>query len=93
MATMNISVPDPMREWVQTQIESGKYASVSDYVRDLIRRDQTTISDQERWLSSLDAAIAQGLDDAEAGRGQDAAAVFDRLEAKYRGSAEVRQAR
>ena len=40
MATMNISVPSPMRDWVQAQIDEGKYASVSDYVRDLIRRDQ-----------------------------------------------------
>jgi antitoxin ParD1/3/4 len=40
MASMNISVPDSMREWVQRRIEGGEYASVSDYVRDLIRRDQ-----------------------------------------------------
>jgi antitoxin ParD1/3/4 len=39
---MNISVPDSMREWVQSRIESGEYASVSDYVRDLIRRDQSS---------------------------------------------------
>jgi antitoxin ParD1/3/4 len=42
MASMNISVPDSMQEWVQRRIESGEYASVSDYVRDLIRRDQDT---------------------------------------------------
>ena len=41
MASMNISVPDAMRDWVQRRIQSGEYASVSDYVRDLIRRDQT----------------------------------------------------
>ena len=40
MATMNISVPDPMKDWVQAQINEGKYASSSDYVRDLIRKDQ-----------------------------------------------------
>ena len=48
MASMNISVPDSMREWVQRRIESGDYASVSDYVRDLIRRDQNA---QARQLS------------------------------------------
>ncbi len=36
MATMNVSVPDPMKDWVQTQIDEGKYASSSDYVRDLM---------------------------------------------------------
>ena len=53
MATMNVSVPDPMRDWVQSQIEGGKYASVSDYVRDLIRRDQETSEGQTRWLAGL----------------------------------------
>lgn len=84
MATMNVSVPDPMRDWVQAQIEGGKYASVSDYVRDLIRRDQTEIADKERWLAALDAAVERGMEDIAAGRVVDANDVFDRLEAKYR---------
>lgn len=40
MATMNVSLPDPMKEWVEAQTEAGRYANASDYVRDLIRRDQ-----------------------------------------------------
>lgn len=40
MATMTVSLPDPMKEWVEAQITSGSYASSSDYVRDLIRRDR-----------------------------------------------------
>jgi antitoxin ParD1/3/4 len=40
MATMNVSLPDPMKEWVEAQTETGRYANASDYVRDLIRRDQ-----------------------------------------------------
>jgi len=36
----NVSIPDPMKDWVQDQIEKGKYANASDYLRDLIRRDQ-----------------------------------------------------
>lgn len=58
MATMNISLPDPMRDWVQAQIELGKYASSSDYVRDLIRKDQ----EQRDKLAVLQAAITQGLE-------------------------------
>lgn len=57
MATMNISLPDPMRDWVQTQIQDGKYSSSSDYVRDLIRRDQETRQQQQ----ALQAAITEGL--------------------------------
>ncbi|MFH1803758.1 MAG: type II toxin-antitoxin system ParD family antitoxin [Pseudomonadota bacterium] len=54
MATMNVSLPDPMREWVETQVKSGEYASSSDYVRDLIRHEQ-------RRHKELQAALAEGL--------------------------------
>lgn len=40
MATMNVSLPDPMKDWVEAQTKTGRYANASDYVRDLIRRDQ-----------------------------------------------------
>lgn len=53
MATMNVSVPDPMREWVQRRIEAGQYASVSDYVRDLIRRDQEQAGGREALIAAL----------------------------------------
>lgn len=45
MASMNLSLPDPMRDWVQNQIKEGRYSSNSDYVRDLIRRDQEASKD------------------------------------------------
>ncbi len=40
MATLNISMPKSMREWIDAQIEAGEYANASDYLRDLIRHDQ-----------------------------------------------------
>jgi antitoxin ParD1/3/4 len=46
VASMNVSVPESMRDWVQSRIESGEYASVSDYVRDLIRRDRNALARQ-----------------------------------------------
>jgi len=64
MASMNISVPDSMREWVQRRIEGGEYASVSDYVRDLIRRDQNA---KERQLSVDD--IRRTIEDGRAAGG------------------------
>ena len=42
MATMNVSLPDAMKVWVEGQTETGRYSNASDYVRDLIRRDQET---------------------------------------------------
>lgn len=50
MATMTVSVPDPMKNWVQGQVETGKYANASDYVRNLIRRDQEKIEVLRRTL-------------------------------------------
>lgn len=40
MATMNVSLPDPMKAWVESRTRDGRYGNASDYVRDLIRRDQ-----------------------------------------------------
>ncbi|MDR6434756.1 type II toxin-antitoxin system ParD family antitoxin [Brucella pseudogrignonensis] len=40
MATMNVSLPHPMKEWVEAQAKTGRYSNASDYVRDLIRKDQ-----------------------------------------------------
>jgi antitoxin ParD1/3/4 len=40
MATMNISLPDEMKAHVEAQVETGRFANSSDYIRDLIRRDQ-----------------------------------------------------
>ncbi len=42
MATLNISLPDEMRQWIDTQVASGRYANASDYIRDLIRNNQST---------------------------------------------------
>jgi antitoxin ParD1/3/4 len=61
MASMNVSVPDPMRDWVQQRIESGQYASVSDYVRDLIRRDQVQADEQQAIIAALIAGEKSGV--------------------------------
>ena len=79
MASMNISLPDPMRDYVQNRIESGQYGSVSDYVRDLIRRDQGAMEDEERWLRDLDASIATSLAEMDAGEGVELDIACDAL--------------
>ena len=53
MATLNISLPDTMREWIEEKLVSGEYANASDYLRDLIRHDQ-----RERELLNL--ALIEG---------------------------------
>lgn len=44
MATMNISLPDEMKEWVEMQAATGRHANVSDYVRDVLRREEGLIA-------------------------------------------------
>jgi antitoxin ParD1/3/4 len=40
MQTMNISLPDPMKQYVEEQVSAGAYSSASEYVRELVRADQ-----------------------------------------------------
>jgi antitoxin ParD1/3/4 len=63
MATMNISVPDLMRDYVQRRIDSGRYASVSDYVRDLIRKDQEKSEKVNAMQAAVDEGLASGVGD------------------------------
>ena len=53
MATMNVSLPDLMKEWVEEQIKTGHYSNASDYVRDLIRRDQEYHDRRETLVKAL----------------------------------------
>lgn len=60
MGTMNISLPDPMKTWVETQTKGGRFANVSDYMRDLIRRDQTRQAALAELQDIIDAGLASG---------------------------------
>lgn len=64
MAQMNVSVPEPMKDWCEQQVKLGRYSTASDYVRDLIRRDQ----DDQRRGAALQAAIDAGLASGESKR-------------------------
>lgn len=61
MATMNVSLPDPMKEWVEAQMATGRYANASDYVRDLIRRDQ----ERAAKIAAMQQRVEEGLESGE----------------------------
>ncbi len=69
-----------LETYVTELVESGRYGSKSEVLREGVR----LIQDRETRLAALDASIARGLADADAGRTTSAESVFDRLEAKYR---------
>ena len=61
MATMNVSLPDPLKDWVEHQVKEGRYANASDYVRDLIRRDQRTLEDRDAIVRGLIEGEQSGI--------------------------------
>ncbi|WIY52197.1 type II toxin-antitoxin system ParD family antitoxin [Devosia sp. YIM 151766] len=61
MATMNVSLPDAMKDWVEKQVETGQYANASDYVRDLIRMDRKRADAREKLQQMVDDALASGI--------------------------------
>ena len=60
MATMNVSLPDPMKEWVESRMKDGKFGNTSDYVRHLIRRDQERAEAFAEIQQAVAEAIASG---------------------------------
>ncbi|SMO60379.1 antitoxin ParD1/3/4 [Thalassovita litoralis] len=58
MATMNVSLPDQMKDWVETRLENASFSNTSDYVRHLIRRDQ----EREQAIAELQSAVNKGLE-------------------------------
>ncbi|WP_191558682.1 type II toxin-antitoxin system ParD family antitoxin [Brevundimonas aurantiaca] len=60
---MNISLPDPMKAWVEEQAQSGRYANASDVIRDLIRREQVKAEKIAHWQRLIAEADASGVSD------------------------------
>ena len=56
MQTMNISLPDPLKQYVEEQVSQGGYSSVSEYVRELVRADQKRKA-REQLEDVLSAAL------------------------------------
>ena len=61
MATMNISLPAQMKAWVEAQTADGRYANSSDYVRDLIRKEQVKAEKIAHWQKLIDEGRASGI--------------------------------
>ena len=56
MQSMNISLPEPLKEFVDGQIASGRYSSASEYVRELIRDDEKRKAEER-----LESLLLDGL--------------------------------
>ena len=52
MPQLNISVPDGLKGWIDQRLAEGRFSSPSDYVRDLVRRDQER-ADETAWVQAM----------------------------------------
>jgi len=56
MVTMNVSLPERMKDYIDAQIEAGEFTDAGDYLRDLVRRDH------DRRLQELRAIVDEALE-------------------------------
>jgi antitoxin ParD1/3/4 len=61
MAQMNISIPEQLKGWAEQRVAEGRYSSTSDYVRDLVRRDQEREEQVRRLQAAIDEGRASGI--------------------------------
>ena len=58
---MSFALPESMRDYVSERVRSGEYGNTSEYLRDLIRKDQ-----QEQAARHLRRLITDGLESGDA---------------------------
>ena len=64
MTTMNISLPDSLKEFVDEQVEQRGYGTSSEYVRELIRKEQDRLQLRELLQDGASSARTKPVDDA-----------------------------
>ena len=64
MSTMNVSLPDKLKAFAEGQVDNGQYGSTSEYVRELIRRDQDRALLRGLLLDGASSPIAGSADPA-----------------------------
>jgi antitoxin ParD1/3/4 len=57
---MNISLPQPLKEWVEAQVAAGSYGTTSEYFRQLLRAEQ-----QRQVREQIDDTLHAAMDSGE----------------------------
>ena len=73
-----ITLTDQQDQWIKAQIAAGEYTNDSEYIRDLVRRDQ----EQNAKFRALKAAIQEGLDSGISNK--TVRDIWEEAEARYR---------
>jgi antitoxin ParD1/3/4 len=80
---LSVTIPTEMARVIHERVKAGEYGSVSEVIRDAMR----AWLQRERRLAALDAAIARGIADADAGRVKDIDQVRKEMEERFGGHA------
>lgn len=75
----SVNLGEQLEAFITDAVKNGRYGSRSEVLREGVR----LVQEREKRMAKLDAALAQGIADSEAGRVTDAEIVFDRLIRKY----------
>jgi antitoxin ParD1/3/4 len=57
--TMSFALPESMREYIDARVSDGQYGNTSEYIRDLVRRDQEAQS-RKRLRDLIEEGLASG---------------------------------
>jgi antitoxin ParD1/3/4 len=57
MSTMNVSLPEALRSFVDSQVTEGDYTSSSEYVRDLLRKEQDRVRLRRLILDGMESEL------------------------------------
>ena len=64
MATMNVSLPDPLKAFVEAQVSEGGYGTSSEFVRELIRREQSRLQLRGLVVDGMASGPGSDVDEA-----------------------------
>ncbi|GJD91348.1 hypothetical protein BHAOGJBA_4896 [Methylobacterium hispanicum] len=79
---VTVTLTHELEQYVRDKVREGAFATPSEYIRDLVRERYLAERDQGARLRALDAALAQGIADAEAGQVVPVEEAFARIRAR-----------
>lgn len=65
MSTMNISLPEELRAFVNSQVSEGAYTSSSEYIRELLRKEKDRTRLREMLLEGAASPLSENVWNAE----------------------------
>ncbi len=78
---MTVTLTRELEQYVRSKVREGAFATPSEYIRDLVRARYLAEQEKDAKLRALDAALAEGIADAEAGRVVPVKEAFARIRA------------